>query len=148
MLRTLRLEAEMPRFYFRHELAVIGSMAQVFLPFTILALYRGFVAVPLDTMRAARSLGASPARVFWAVVLPQTVQPALASVAVVFGLALGAYVTVVLIGGRRVRLLAGLAFQESTSLLHWQVGAVGLIAVVGGLYALVRWLTRAREPEV
>ncbi len=147
MLRTLRLEAEMPRSYFAHELTVIGSMAQVFLPFTVLALYRGFAAVPLDTLRAARSLGASPRRVFWVAVLPQTVRAAFASVAVVFGLALGAYVTVVLIGGRRVRLLAGLAFQESTSLLDWQVGAVGVIAVVGGLYALVRWLTRDKTPE-
>lgn len=148
MLRTLRLEAEMPRSYFNHELAVVASMAQVFLPFTVLALYRSFTAVPLDTLRAARSLGVSPRRVFWVAVLPQTVQAALASVAVVFGLALGAYVTVVLIGGRRVRLLAGLAFQESTSLLDWQIGAVGVIAVAGGLYALVRWLTRDKAPEL
>jgi putative spermidine/putrescine transport system permease protein len=145
MLRALRLEADMPRDRGTREWLVLAGMAQVFLPFTVLALFRGFQAVPTDTMRAARTLGASPARVFREVVLPQTVRSAVVAVTVVFALAAGAYVTVVLTGGTRVRILAGLAFQESGTLLHWQIGAVLAIAAASALLALVRSLIRAES---
>ena len=149
VLRTLRVESDMPRRgTLLAELAVLGSMIQVFAPFMVLALYRPMGRIGIGTVRALRSLGMSHLALFWTVVLPLSLGGVAVGVATVFALATGAYVTVAVVGGRRVHALAGLAFEESTDLIGWQIAAVALVLAGTGLVLVVRrWVAAQRPPN-
>jgi putative spermidine/putrescine transport system permease protein len=141
VLRTLRLEADLTRrSHLLSELALLGGMVQVFFPFMVLALYGAVSKIDLGLIRAARNLGATRSRAFFEVVVPLSLPGATIGVATVFALATGAYVTVAAIGGVRVRNLADAAYQESTSLMNWQLGAAVAVAVVIAAVVLVRLL--------
>jgi putative spermidine/putrescine transport system permease protein len=141
VLRTLRLEADLSRrSNLMGELAELGSMAQVFFPFMVLALYGAVSKIDLATIRAARNLGATPPRAFFEVVVPLSLPGAAVGVVSVFALATGAYITVAAFGGTRVRTMAQMAYEESSSLLSWQLGAAVLVVLAISAAILLRLL--------
>jgi putative spermidine/putrescine transport system permease protein len=141
VLRTLRLEADMShRSHLLSEMAVLGSLMQVFLPFMVLALYGAVSKIDPVLIRAARNMGASAARAFIEVVVPLSLPGAAIGVASVFALATGAYVTVAMVGGARVRGMAEMAYEESATLLGWQLGAAVVVVVLVAAAVLVRLL--------
>lgn len=148
VLRTLQIETEMPRgAALLAELAVLIGMVQVFAPFMVLALYRPMARIDIGTIRALRSLGMSHAAVFRRLALPLSRGGMVVGTATVFALATGAYVTVAMFGPRRVRALASVAYDQSTTLIGWQIAAlvIGLGGV--GLLLLARWLRWAAVPQ-
>jgi putative spermidine/putrescine transport system permease protein len=129
------------------ELADLGDMVEVFLPFMVLALYGAVSRIDLATLRAARSLGATRARAFVEVVVPLSLPGAAVGVVSVFALATGAYITVAAFGGVRVRAMAEMAYEESSTLVNWQLGAAVLVVLLVSAAILLRllfaWLRRA-----
>jgi putative spermidine/putrescine transport system permease protein len=75
------------------------AMTHVLAPFLILPLYSVMKGIPREHMRAAASLGAPPVAAFLRVYLPQTMPGIAAGCTLVFVIALGFYVTPVLVGG-------------------------------------------------
>jgi putative spermidine/putrescine transport system permease protein len=141
VLRTLRLEADLSRrSHLLSEMAVLGGMVQVFFPFMVLALFGAVGKIDLGLIRAARNLGATRMRAFFAVVVPLSLPGAAIGVATVFALATGAYVTVAVVGGVRVRSMAEMAYEESSTLVNWQLGAAVVVAVAVAAGVLVRLL--------
>jgi putative spermidine/putrescine transport system permease protein len=141
VLRTLRLEADLSRrSHLMDELSELGSMLEVFFPFMVLALYGAVSRIELATIRAARNLGATRTRAFFEVVLPLSLPGAAVGVVSVFALATGAYVTVAVFGGVRVRTMAELAYEESSTLVNWQLGAAVLVVVIVSALVLLRLL--------
>jgi putative spermidine/putrescine transport system permease protein len=141
VLRTLRLEADLSRrSRMLSELAVLGGMVQVFLPFMVLALYGAVGKIDPALTRAARNLGATRLRAFLEVVVPLSLPGAAIGVATVFALATGAYVTVAVAGGVRVRAMADIAYQESATLVNWQLGAAVVAIVAVSAVVLLRLL--------
>jgi ABC-type spermidine/putrescine transport system permease subunit I len=65
----------------------------------------------------------------------------------VFALATGAYITVAAFGGVRVRAMAETAYEESSALVNWQLGAavlvIGLVSAAILLRLLFAGLRRA-----
>jgi putative spermidine/putrescine transport system permease protein len=148
VLRTLRLEADLSRrSRLGSELSELGSMLEVFFPFMVLALYGAVSKIDVATIRAARNLGATRTRAFFEVVLPLSLPGAAVGVVTVFALATGAYITVAAFGGVRVRAMAEMAYEESSSLVGWQLGAavlvVGLVSAAILLRLLFAGLRRA-----
>ena len=72
---------------------------------------------------AASGLGAGPARVFWSVYLPMTLPGVFAAAALVFVLAIAAFVTPALLGGGRVMLIGTLIEQQIRQFLDWPFAA-------------------------
>jgi putative spermidine/putrescine transport system permease protein len=141
VLRTLRLESEMSRRgWMLSELAVLGSMVEVFLPFMVLALYGAVARIDPALLRAARNLGATRLRAFVEVVVPMSLPGAAAGVAMVFALATGAYVSVAAFGAGRVHTVAEAAYAESATLVDWQLGAAVVVVVLAAAAILVRLL--------
>ncbi len=144
VLQAMRIETQLPRQRtWVAELTVLGGMVQVFAPFMILALYRSMSRTPIGTVRALRSLGMSHAAIFVRVAIPLSRGGAAAGVLTVFALATGAYLTVAMLGPRRVQALASLAYDQSTALILWQVVALALGVFAILLLLLGRYLRRA-----
>jgi putative spermidine/putrescine transport system permease protein len=93
---------------------------------------------------AARSLGAAPAVALYRVVLPQVMPGVLSGAIIVFSLSASAFATPAIIGGRRLKVAATLAYDELLNTLNWPLGAavatlllVALVLIVVGSNALI-----------
>ena len=135
----------------RTEIGVIVAMTQVLLPVGLLPLLAAFYDLDPTLVTAARGLGARPARVWTAVILPLTAPAAAVSASVTFVLALGFWVTPSIVGGHQSTLIAQLISQQASLLLNIPYAstlAVILIAtaVVLGALGLLgsRMIRRAR----
>ena len=117
----------------------IIAMTHILLPFMILPIYSVMRGVSPSYVRAARSLGATPARAFYKVYWPQTVPGVGAGSILVFILAIGYYITPALVGGQNGTLISNfIAFHMQKSLNWGFAAALGAILLAGilGLYWL------------
>ncbi len=110
--------------------AVLAGLVHVFLPFMVLALLGSLQKIDLRLMQAARGLGAGRARAFLAVA-PLMLPGVVAGVTTVFALTTGSYVTVAVLGGSGVRVLAVVAYEQAVSGMNWPFGAaIGVLLLV------------------
>ena len=127
--------------------SVLVAMTQVLLPYMILPLYAAMLKVSPELMRAAGSLGANPWRGFRRVYLPQTMPGVVAGSLVVFILALGFYVTPLLVGGPRDQMISYFIAAYTNESLNWGLAsALGtlLLLLAGTAYLVVNRLGRGR----
>ena len=115
------------------------AMTQILLPFMILPLYSVMKTIPSSYMRAAQSLGATPARAFIKVYLPQTTPGIGAGSLLVFILAIGYYITPALVGGQNGQLISNFIAYHMKSSLNWGLaGALGTLLLL--LVLVLYWL--------
>ena len=101
----------------------IIAMTQILLPLMVLPIYSVMRGISPLYMRAAQSLGASPARSFITVYLPNTIPGIGAGSLLVFIIAMGYYITPALVGGRTGQLISNfIAYHMQTS-LNWGFAA-------------------------
>jgi len=116
---------------------VVIALAEVLLPFMILALDTAFLNINPSIYEAARNLGAKAGRVFFQITLPLTLPGMISGAVLVFTLAISAFVTPNLIGGPRVRTMPGIVYQQSVVLADWPFGAaIGFIMLATMLVLL------------
>ncbi|WP_282607304.1 ABC transporter permease [Pelagibius sp. Alg239-R121] len=106
----------------------VVAMVHILLPFMVLPLFSVMKTISPTYMRAAKSLGATPARAFWTVYFPQTVPGIGAGSILVFILAIGYYITPALVGGRTGQLISNFIAYHMQQSLNW-----GLAAALGGI---------------
>jgi putative spermidine/putrescine transport system permease protein len=100
--------------------------------------------IDLRLLQAARSLGANPFKTFLQIYLPLSVPGVVAGATIVFILALGFYITPLLLGGASSTMLSTLIQQQVLSLLEWgHGGAMGVVLLVAtfGVLGIVTPLT-------
>lgn len=102
---------------------VSALMVIALLPIMVISLQSSVDAVPADTERAALSLGASPCRTFFRVLLPQIVPGITAGCSLTFVLMVNAYVVPTLIGGGRVPMIAPEIYSAITNDNNWPAGS-------------------------
>jgi putative spermidine/putrescine transport system permease protein len=117
---------------------VIVGLAQVTLPFMVLALTGVLETIDPRVLEAAESLGATPGRVFRRVVWPLMMPGLGAGSVLVFAYAISAFVTPVLLGGGRVPTIATVIYQQFTYTMNWPLGAA-LVFVLLALTLVVIW---------
>lgn len=116
----------------------IVAMTHILLPFMILPLYSVMKTIPPSYMRAARSLGATPAIAFIKVYMPQTIPGIGAGGLLVFILAIGYYITPALVGGQDGQLISNMIAYHMQKSLNWSLAAaLGGILLAGVL--LLYW---------
>jgi len=81
--------------------AVLTGMVYQALPYTVLILYPAIVRLDPTLMEAARTLGASPVRAFFNVVIPALRNTIVATLIIVFVFALGSYLLPQILGRPR-----------------------------------------------
>lgn len=130
-------------------LAVHIGMVQVLLPIVILTCLASMLDIEKDLVRAARTLGASPAQAFWKVFFPLSASGAATGGIICFILSLGFYVTPALLGGRSSAIIANLIDVQVRQTLNWGFAAVLATALLAAtLISLgLFWLATRRRPE-
>lgn len=129
---------------------IVISIVHVLLPFFVLMLNSSLKSLDESVLRAAQSLGAGAARRFVQVILPLSVPGLVGGSIVVFSLAMGIYVTPLLIGGvnqpiggLRVYTLVMSSFDyPMAAALSFVLLAISL--VVAGLLGLVQFVWQRR----
>jgi putative spermidine/putrescine transport system permease protein len=111
------------------ETAVIIGLVNVFMPFMVLPLMAAIERIPPSLEEAATNLGASWVQMFARVILPMSYPGLVSGALLVYTVSLSAFVTPVLMGGARVRVVGSQIFDEVLVSFNWP-GASGLALVV------------------
>jgi putative spermidine/putrescine transport system permease protein len=126
--------------------ALVAVLTYEHIPFAVLILVSSLQAIPADKLNAARLLGAGTTRIFVSIVLPLTMPGLVASAILVFSLSASSYLTPILIGAQRIRVLPLSIFSYGTELLNWPLAAalafVLLVLVVAITYAFSAAMNR------
>lgn len=119
------------------ETGVVIALSHVLMPFMVLSVWASLQRLDPQVGNAAMSLGASHATMLRRVVLPQVMPGVLSGGIIVFALAASAFATPAIIGGRRLKVAATLAYDEFLNTLNWPLGAAVAILLLVALVAIV-----------
>ena len=124
---------------------VAAAMAFVSLPFLVNAAREAFAAVPVRLERVARTLGASPARVFFTISLPLGWRGILSGMILMWARGISEFGAVVIIAYHPMTTPV-LVFDRFTSygLDHARSAAVLLILICVAVFAALRLISRVR----
>jgi spermidine/putrescine transport system permease protein len=103
--------------------AVVIALVHFQLPFAILPIYAGLRGLRLETIEAARDLGASRTRILRSVVLPISAPGIAAAFAFSFLVSAGDYVTPTFLGGPSSTMLGQFIAIEFGTRFNWPGGA-------------------------
>lgn len=127
---------------FPSTLAVLLGMTYAYLPFFVLPVYASVEKVDWRLVEAAEDLGATPARAFWAAVVPQTLPGLVAGVILTFVPALGTFVVSDILGGAKTALVGNLVQNQFGQSGDWAYGSalsfLLLAVVLIGLWLYAR----------
>jgi len=119
-----------------HAPAVVVGLVELLLPFMVLPLMAAIERVPESLEEAARNLGATSWQVFRRVLLPLSVPGLVSGSLLVYSVAISALVTPALMGGRKVRMLGNLVYDEVLTSMNWPFAsslAVVLLCITGAV---------------
>lgn len=121
------------RMLFTHGAVVVG-LAQVFMPFMVIALYDTMQSTSPRVHEAAESLGAGPAVRFLTVDLPLSLPGLRSGTVIVFLMSTTAYVSATLLGGKKVMTIGMLVMQEAVANLNAPLAsALAIVVTIAGL---------------
>jgi putative spermidine/putrescine transport system permease protein len=131
------------------ERGVLIGLVHFSMPTMILLLAAALSHIDPVYERAASSLGASPARVFWRVTLPLSMPGVVSGCVLVFAWTLSAFATPELLGGGKVKMIANVVRDLALDSFNWPGGAafaVVALAVTLSILAAAGRLTSGRAP--
>jgi putative spermidine/putrescine transport system permease protein len=127
------------------EAGVVVALAHVLLPFMVLGVWASLQKLDPQIENAAASLGASQPTILARIILPQIIPGLLSGAIIVFALAASAFASPAIIGGRRLKVAATLAYDEFLNTLNWPLGAVVAVLLLVGLIAIISGANRLVE---
>lgn len=122
------------------DLAVIIALVHVMLPFMVIPVWTSLQKLDPAVANAALSLSASPTTTLRRIVLPQVMPGLLSGSLIVFGLSASSFAIPGLLGGRRLKMMATLVYDEYLHELNWPLGAaIALLLLVANLVVMLGW---------
>jgi putative spermidine/putrescine transport system permease protein len=119
-------------------IAVVVALVHVMLPFMVIPVWTSLQKLDPQVENAALSLGASRFTVLRRVVLPQVTPGLLSGGLIVFALSASALAIPGLLGGRRLKMVATLIYDEYLHELNWPLGAaLALVLLVINLLVML-----------
>jgi len=119
---------------------IVLALAHVMVPFMVLAVWAALQRRDPSTESAAESLGASGLTIFRRVVLPQAMPGVLSGSLIVFSLSASSFATPAILGGRRVKVVATVVYDEFMNTLNWPLGAaIAMILLAAVLIIMISW---------
>lgn len=114
------------------------GLTHVLLPFMILSIASVLGKIDRALEESAAILGANPARTFWRITLPLSVQGIAAGSILVFCLSIGAYITPWWLGRGKVLLFSTTIYDQILVIIDWPFGsAAAMILVAATLTVLL-----------
>lgn len=124
--------------------AVVIGLTELLLPFMVLPLMASIENIPRPVEEAARNLGATPLQLFRRVLLPLSLPGLVSGSLLVYSVSISALVTPALMGGRKVRMLGNLVYDEVLTSMNWpfaaSIAVVLLVFTVAVMLAYLRTL--------
>jgi putative spermidine/putrescine transport system permease protein len=136
LLMSLGLIASPVRFMFT-ETGMVIALAHAMMPFMVLAVWTALQRLDPQIENAAVSLGAGALTVVRRIILPQIMPGVLSGAVIVFSLSASAFATPAIIGGRRLKVAATLAYDEFLNTLNWPLGAAVAVLLLLALVLIV-----------
>jgi len=122
------------------EAAVVIALVHVMLPFMIIPVWTSLQKLDNAVENAALSLSASHFTTLRRIVLPQVMPGILSGSLIVFGLSASAFAIPGLLGGRRLKMVATVVYDEYLHELNWPLGAaVALILLLANLVVMLSY---------
>jgi len=122
------------------EIAVIVALVHVMLPFMVIPVWTSLQKLDAGVENAALSLRASPFTTLRRIVLPQVMPGILSGSLIVFGLAASSFAIPGLLGGRRLKMVATVVYDEYLHELNWPLGAaVALVLLAANLIVMLSY---------
>ena len=110
--------------------AVVVALVHVMMPFMVIPVWTSLQKLDPMVQNAALSLNASQWTVMRRIVLPQVTPGILSGSLIVFGLSASALAIPGLLGGRRLKMVATLIYDEYLHELNWPLGAALALALL------------------
>ena len=122
------------------EMAVIIALVHVMLPFMVIPVWTSLQKLDAGVEDAALSLSASPLTTLRRIVLPQVMPGILSGSLIVFGLSASAFAIPGLLGGRRLKMVSTVVYDEYLHELNWPLGAaLALILLLANLVVMLSY---------
>nr|WP_198983975.1 ABC transporter permease [Herbaspirillum sp. ASV7] len=122
------------------ETAIVIALVHVMLPFMVIPVWTSLQKLDPGVANAALSLGAAPMTVLRRIVLPQIMPGILSGSLIVFGLSASSFAIPGLLGGRRLKMMATVIYDEYLHELNWPLGAaIALLLLVANLVIMLGW---------
>ena len=118
---------------------IIGSV-YLFLPTMIMTLVGVLENIDDDLLEAAATLGLSPLKGFFKIILPLSLPGMIVGSILVFTGTLTAYTTPQLLGGNKKMMLATLLYQRATTLGDWTSASVIAVVMIVITFAVMKAL--------
>jgi ABC-type spermidine/putrescine transport system permease subunit I len=103
--------------------AVVVALVHILLPYMVFPLFSSLAAQDPSLERAASTLGAGRARIFFEVTLPLSKPGILMGSVLVFTLSAGSVVTPALLGGKNVQMMGQSIYDLVLHTLNWPLGS-------------------------
>lgn len=122
------------------ETAIVIALVHVMLPFMVIPVWTSLQKLDPGVQNAALSLRASPFTTLRRIVLPQVMPGILSGSLIVFGLSASSFAIPGLLGGRRLKMVATVVYDEYLHELNWPLGAaVALTLLVANLLVMLSY---------
>jgi putative spermidine/putrescine transport system permease protein len=120
------------------ETGIVIALTHVLIPLMVISVWASLQRLDPQVENAAISLGASASTVLRRIVLPQAMPGILSGGIIVFALAASAFATPAIIGGRRLKVAATLAYDEFLNTLNWPLGAtIAILLLIANIVIIV-----------
>jgi putative spermidine/putrescine transport system permease protein len=122
------------------ETAVVIALVHVMLPFMVIPVWTSLQKLDPGVENAALSLNASHFTTLRRVILPQVAPGMLSGSLIVFGLSASAFAIPGLLGGRRLKMVATVVYDEYLHELNWPLGAaIALTLLLANLAVMLSY---------
>lgn len=122
------------------EAAVVIALVHVMLPFMVIPVWTSLQKLDPGVENAALSLAASPFTTLRRIVLPQVMPGILSGSLIVFGLSASAFAIPGLLGGRRLKMVSTVVYDEYLHELNWPLGAaLALVLLLANLVVMLSY---------
>lgn len=119
---------------------VVVALVHVMLPFMVIPVWTSLQKLDPAVEQAALSFGASRATTMVRVIGPQILPGILSGSLIVFGLSASAFAIPGLLGGRRLKMVATVVYDQYLGELNWPLGAtIAVILLVANLIVMLTY---------
>jgi putative spermidine/putrescine transport system permease protein len=127
------------------EWAIVIALVHVMMPFMVIPVWTSLQKLDASVENAAASLRASHATILRRIVLPQVMPGILSGSLIVFGLSASAFAIPGLLGGRRLKVVATIVYDEYLHELNWPLGAAIAFTLLAANLAIMLTYNRVVE---
>jgi putative spermidine/putrescine transport system permease protein len=131
------------------EFAMILGLVHVMVPLMVLSVWASLGRLDPALAKAAEGLGAGRFTIFRRVVLPNIMPGVLGGALMVFCLSASAFATPAILGGKRLKVVTTMAYNEFLNTLNWPLGAaLATLLLLAILVATLLWSRLVERPAL